>query len=130
MCSLSVSVCCTLCVFNKYIASGNNDRNRTVFSSRRKTRREGAFRTCCDVRAAATENNRSPRVCLLANWRSSLASDVLHGPWAYLSGLRKYSNRFQGDQYMNISPIGSKKRFFMDAAATLCLKKRPTFNLL
>jgi len=30
-----------------HVASVNDDRNRTVFSSRRKTRREGAFRTCC-----------------------------------------------------------------------------------
>jgi len=48
------------------IASGNDNRNRTVFSSRRKMEREGAFRTCCgrafQARAAATGNDRSPRV--------------------------------------------------------------------
>ena len=36
MCSLSVSVCCTLCVFNKYIATVRSPRNRD-YSPRRVT---------------------------------------------------------------------------------------------
>jgi len=46
--------------------SGNDDWNRTVFSSRRKTGREGTFQTCCGTafyaRTAATGNDRSQRV--------------------------------------------------------------------